>query len=200
MNLRRYLFVVLLPAALLFAGGCASSPKPDFYVLSAEEGWRAVASRDQATSAYTVRFAPVNLPDYLDRPNIVVREGSQQIRREPLRRWGIPLEKTVVETVGAAIARAKPEAYVDVVMQRMPPDNGYLVHIDLVRLDGHLGGEVELIAQWRVTRGSQKDGASVAQRLDRYEERASGKTHAAYVEAIRLLLARMGEDIASVME
>lgn len=200
MKLRHVLPFVLLPATLLFSAGCASSPKPDFYVLNAEAGWRGVASRDVAESAFIVRFAPLNLPDYLDRPNLVVREDLQQIRREPFHRWGIPLDKVVVETVGAAIAYARPQAFVDVVTQRMPPASGYLVHIDLVRLDGHLGGEVELIAQWRVTRGDQKDDENVAQRLDRYEERATGPTHAEYVEAIRVLLSRLGKDIASVME
>jgi uncharacterized lipoprotein YmbA len=200
MNLRHHLSLALFPLVLLLAGGCASSPRPDLYVMAAEDGWRTVAVRDQATSAYTVRFAPVVLPAYLDRPQLVVRESSQRIRTEPFHRWGSPLDITMVEIIGSAVARTKPSAYVDVITHRSPPSPGYLVHIDLVRLDGPLGGEVELIAQWRVVREGQADGAPVAQRLVRFVEPTASSSHAAYVEAIRVLLTRLGEDIASVME
>ncbi|HMO05600.1 MAG TPA: PqiC family protein [Kiritimatiellia bacterium] len=200
MKLRHLVITTVSPILLLLAGGCATSPAPDLYVFSAEDGWRTVAVRDQAKSAFTVRFAPVNLPAYLDRPLLVVREGDMQIRVEQFHRWGIPLNMTVVEILGASIARDKPDAYVDVVAQRAPPAPGYLVHVDIVRLDGELGGDVELIAQWRVTRGGTGDREVVAQRLARYEEPTSGKNHAAYVDAIRKVLARMGTDIAAVME
>lgn len=196
----RHLIIAILPSVLLLAAGCATSPEPKMYVFTADEGWRTVAERDQAQSAYTVRFAPVNLPAYLDRPHLVVREGDMQIRAEQFHRWGIPLNMTVVEILGSSIARTKPAAYVDVVAQRAPPAPGYLVHVDIVRLDGYLGGSIELIAQWRVSRGGADDRTVVAQRLARYEEKAAGKDHAAYVEAIRKVLARMGTDIASVME
>ncbi len=199
MNLRR-MILAIVPSMLLLAGGCATSPNPEMYVFSADDGWRSVAERDQAQSAYTVRFAPVNLPAYLDRPHLVVREGDMQIRAEQFHRWGIPLNMTVVEILGASIARTKPAAYVDVVAQRTPQAPGYLVHVDIVRLDGYLGGQVELIAQWRVTRGGADDRTVVAQRLSRYEEKAAGKDHAAYVEAVRKVIARMGVDIAAVME
>jgi uncharacterized lipoprotein YmbA len=199
MKLRHLVLAVASPV-LLLVGGCATSPVPDLYVFSADDGWRTVAVRDQAESAYTVRFAPVNLPAYLDRPLLVVREGDMQIRVEQFHRWGIPLSMTVVEILGAAIARDKPDVYVDVVTQRAPPEPGYLVHVDIVRLDGMLGGDVELIAQWRVTRGGSGEREVVTQRLARYKEPTSGKDHAAYVDAIRKVLARMGNDIAAVME
>ena len=73
------------------------------------------------------------------------------------------------------------------------------VQVDVVRLDGVLGGAVEFIAQWRVTRSGAVPEVLV-QRLTRYGHVATDRTYEAYIEAIRALVVQMGEDIAGVSE
>ena len=193
----------LAAAALLGAlllSGCASSPEPRNYVFAPGDGWPNVAARDSSTSAYTVRFAPLRLPAYLDRPQIVTRTTATEIKVDEFHRWGIPLDMTVTELLGTSLARGIPEAYVDVTPSRTRRADGYLISVDIVRLDGFLGGEVELVAQWQVAQTGDTNTTVLPPRLGRYQCTCSGGTHEAYVSAIREVVSALGADIAQALQ
>ncbi|HMO52720.1 MAG TPA: PqiC family protein [Kiritimatiellia bacterium] len=194
--------LVLAGTALVVAcllTGCARSPASRHYVFAPREGWQQVAVRDSVSSDYTIRFALVKLPAYLDRPHIVTRTSDNEIVLDKFNRWGMSLSQTVTELLGGTIARQLTNAYVDVITATSSRQSGYLVQADIVRLDGFIGGPVELIAQWQVTRGGS-DPVVLIQRLSRFEVGSTEKNIAAYVEAVRELVARMGEEIADIIE
>ena len=203
MNTKPPVHPTLVAAALLgtlLFSGCASSPNPQNYVFAPTDGWRNVAVRDSSTSAFTVRFAPIHLPAYLDRPQIVTRITETEIKVDEFHRWGIPLNVTVTELLGASLARAISEAYVDVRPSRTRRADGYQVAVDIVRLDGFLGGTVELVAQWQVTKTGDTQESVLAPQLARYERECTGTTHEAYVNAIRDVVAALGTDIAKALQ
>jgi uncharacterized lipoprotein YmbA len=72
---------------------------------------------------------------------------------------------------------------------------GYLVQVEVVRLDGTLGGPVELIARWTVA-PADNEREPVARQLTRHVRDTSGKTYEAYVDALRLTLSDLGSAIA----
>jgi uncharacterized lipoprotein YmbA len=150
-------------------------------------------------SAYVIRFAQIELPAYIDRPHIVTRINDHEIKVAQMHRWGMPLNTTMLEIVGAALARSLPDAYIDVQPVRHREAEGYTVEINVVRLDGPLGGKVELIAQWKLI----KIGASrevIAQRLGHHVKEAADASHEAYVEAVRQVVDELGLDIAKVVQ
>ncbi len=185
-------------ALLVLVAGCSTSPNSRRYVFAPGEGWRTVAVRDVATSDYEVRFAPVRMPAYLERPQIVTRLNDAEIKIDQFHRWGIPLDVIIAEVLGASIGREVPKAYVDVKPSRSTSYEGYHVVIDVVRLDGFLGGEVELIAQWRVNQVGETN-RMVAQRLSRYETTMKSEKYEEYVEAVRLNIDSLGKEIAGVI-
>ncbi|HMP73525.1 MAG TPA: PqiC family protein [Kiritimatiellia bacterium] len=192
-----------IAAAVAIAGGlligCSTTPAPRLYVFAPRDGWQHVAVRDVESSDYTIRFAAIKLPAYLDRPQMVTRVSDNEIKIDQFNRWGIPLHQTILELLGGALAKNLPNAYVDVMTatSRQPP--GYLVQVEIVRLDGFLGGPVELIAQWRVQRGGPSP-ATIVQKLGRYEQESATRSYDAYVDAIRHALVAMGDDIASAID
>ena len=199
LHLHRTARVALLGLLLAVGGlGCASSPESRLYVFSASDSWRAVAAREAGASRFVVHFAPLNVPSYLDRPPIVTRVGDSEIKANQFHRWGIPLDVTITELLGATIARNHPEAYGDVVPHRGHLAAGYLVQVDIVRLDGYLGGPVELIAQWKVSKHNAGNEV-VAQRLNRYEQTAGDPSFEAYIEAVRSVVTKMGEEISAAL-
>ncbi len=185
-------------ALMAVLAGCASTPTPRLYVFAPRDGWQKVAVRDVESSDYTIRFAAIKLPPYLDRPQIVTRVSDNEIKVDQFNRWGIPLNQSVVELLGGAIAQELPKAYADVVPATSRQSPGYLVQVDVLRLDGFLGGPVELIAQWRVQRGGPEP-VTIVQKLGRHEHVSSDESYDAYVEAIRHLLVAMGQDIAGAI-
>ncbi len=195
-------FTTLAAGLLAFAlsSGCLSrSPEARTYVTSSSDGWRALAARDEATCSFSIRVAPVDLASYLDRPEIVTRASGIEIQKNALQRWGIPLDVLIDESVSLRLASALPAAFVDVLSDARREPADYLVNVSVVRLDGYLGGEVELIAQWSVTRAGA--GAKpVAQRVGRHAATAGAKTIEAYVQAVEKLLADLGDDIAAAVK
>lgn len=192
---RKIFYAAALALIAGWLGGCATTPAPKLYVFAPHDGWQSVAAREVESSDYTIRIAAVKLPPYVDRPQMVTRVSDNEIRVDEFNRWGISLNQAIQELLGGALARNLPEAYVDVMTAttRHPP--GYLVQVEIVRLDGFLGGPVELIAQWRVERGGPEP-VTIIQKLDRYEQVSAARTYESYVQSIRNLLAEMGEAIA----
>jgi uncharacterized lipoprotein YmbA len=188
-----------LTVVLLLLAGCASSPSARRYVFAPKDGWRAVATRDAMASEYTVRLAPVHMPAYLDRPQIVTRINDAEIKIDQFHRWGMPLNVTVSEILSASIGRSIPEAFVDVLPSRAVAHPGYQIRVDIVRLDGQLGGEVELIAQWLINQGAETNRV-VAQRLSRYKQHMETKRYEDYVEAVRLNVNELGAEMAEVIK
>ena len=66
---------VLLTLAMLALSACGTSPKPNFYTLESDP----TAASNVAGAAFIVALGPVMVPDVVDRPQIVTRNGSNQI-------------------------------------------------------------------------------------------------------------------------
>lgn len=183
---------------LVLLSGCLSrSPEARTYVTSSSDGWRALAARDEAACAYSIRVAPVDLATYLDRPEIVTRASGTEIQKDTLQRWGIPLDVLIDESVSLRLASALPDAFVDVFSDARRQPSDYLVNVSVIRLDGYPGGEVELIAQWSVT---GVDAKPAARRVARHVATAGAKTIEAYVQAVEKLLANLGDEIAAAIK
>ena len=86
-----------LAVVVFFAlAGCAASPPSRFYVLSP------VASDTTApptVSAPAIGVGPVELPDYLGRPEIVVRSGAYELRYNETQRWAETLRDNVTSVL-----------------------------------------------------------------------------------------------------
>lgn len=192
-------FLFLLPCAALILSGCATSQTPRLYVAAPLAGWRTVATRDALHSKLTVRFAPVRLASYLDRPQIVSRISDHEIKVDSFNRWGIPLDVLSTELLAESVARAIPEAFVETSAQRTMKEPGYLVQVEIVRLDGALGGPVELVAQWSMAK-SKAENVPIIRQLDRCAHETKDKSYEAYVDAIRQNVADLGADIAKAIQ
>ncbi len=193
MNIPAFPLVPALAALLL--AGCATSPAPRLYVASPDSGWRTAALRENAPRALTLRLAPVRLPAYLDRPQIVTRLSDHEIQADSFHRWGMPLDVLASEILAGTLAGARADADIEVSPLRPMKGPGYLVQVEVVRLDGTLGGPVELIARWTVA-PADNEREPVARQLTRHVRDTSGKTYEAYVDALRLTLSDLGSAIA----
>ena len=200
-----------LAAALCALAGCATGPESRYYVFEPTGALRSMAARDAKASACTIQLAPVQVPAYLDRPQIVTRLSATEIRADQFNRWGNPIAVSAAEMIGATIGEVLPDAYVDLRPDPARHHDDYEVQIDLLRLDGLLAGSVELLAEWRVLRPGRTN-AVVAQRLSRHiaEARpadadgakvAAGRAdYDAYLAALRGNLEALGREIAAAIK
>jgi uncharacterized lipoprotein YmbA len=151
--------VTLLPApALLVAATIAScsvlTPRPDpsrFFVLASLPDSASPATGEHVSS---LGVGPILLPRYLDRPEIVTRVGPNEVKPAVFDYWAGSLshqfQTVLTQNLQTLVhpdrvqtypwyAGAAPELVVEVDVQRFEPSSD---------------GRAELVARWRVRKGS----------------------------------------------
>ena len=86
--MRRLAALALGCALVLLAAGC-SSPPAKFYTLSAD------APPASMTSKLTIVVGPVAVPSVIDRPQIVVTSGANQVSVDEYSRWASPVQDNI---------------------------------------------------------------------------------------------------------
>ncbi len=177
-----------ISAVLLLVAGCAS-PESRFYALSA-------AGTPAATpSDLSVLVNPVIIPAAVDRAQMVVSAGPNQVRVDEFNRWVGPLQNGIARVVAENLVAMLGTSRVTVTSQTLiVPD--YRVAIDVQRFDSALGEAATLDAFWTVVR--VKDGKSQTGRTS-LREPATAEGYEAIAAAHSRALARLSQDIADAV-
>jgi uncharacterized protein len=123
------------------------SPPSAFYVLTATEP---PATTRPPPDAPSVLLAPVALPPYLDRRELVTRVASTQLRVEDLELWAEPLRDSVPRTIERDLATALGDGTVQRAPWTRPSPPEIVVSIEIRRFEKTSRRTVELAASWTV--------------------------------------------------
>jgi uncharacterized lipoprotein YmbA len=195
--------LALLTLAGLLAGCSIFSPKPDlsrFYVLNAQTVKAAPIPPPDPTLSLVVFSADV--PDYLDRPQMVSRLPGNQASLDEYHRWAEPLGAAVARVLAQNIALYSESSHVATFP--VPPGFGqeFEVNVQILQFDGALDGDVTLRVQWRISGPGGKPNYYVHEST--YVRRAGGMATAAdpaagYVDALSALAGDLSRDIVQAL-
>lgn len=188
--------IVRLPAAILLvllAGACASSPPPRYFRLAALAEPAPAAS----PAGTAVVIGPFRLAEYLDRPQLVTRDGQNGVTVAGFERWAEPLDANFQAVVAANVGRLLGS---DQVLE-FPAQNivkgGRRVTGRVLQLDVDANGLAVLEVQWGVLDGA---GAMLLPgRVSRYEARSGGQDAAARVAAMNTTVTAFSSDVAAAL-
>ena len=175
---------LLLILALALSACGSTGGKERFYTLNAPE------PPTPADGAPSVAVTSVTVPDLVDRPQIVVRAGPNQVGMSEQARWAEPLRGAIARVVSANVAAAMNGK---VAPQRGDPD--YRITLDVQRFESTLGADVLIDAVWSVTpkSGERKVGRTVAR------EKAGGPDYDKLAAAHSAALATISKEIAAAI-
>ncbi len=181
----------------MMLSGCMGSQPTRFYVLSAvqnpvEAGERACT--EGASPALGV--LPVDLPKYLDRPQIMTRKGENELRLSELHEWAEPLDDNIADVIAQNL-RSLTCSRVETFPWRESDGIGYRISATVVHLDGTPGGQAYLDVVWSITHEGTKQ--TVYTKESRYAERVPQATEESLVSAYSRLLASFSRDIADAL-
>lgn len=181
------LVALAVPCALvILAAGCASTPAR-FYTLSAVTGPAA------ASSDLSVVVGPVSLPAVVDRPQIVVSTGANQVQVDEFNRWASPLQDNISRVVAENLVALLGTPRVNLYPQTLSAEAGYRVAIEVQRFDSMPGEVAVLDAVWTVRR-TKDDNTKTGRTTVR--EAVQGNAYDALAAAHSRALARLSQDIA----
>jgi uncharacterized protein len=192
---RKSLFLIILNLAILLLGGC-SSPDARFYVLT-DTATPAQPPADTATGIAAIGIGPVELPEYLDRPQIVTRTDQNELQLAEFDKWAAPLKDNVIQVLAQNLGAFSPGNKVTVYPWKRATPLDYQVTIKITRFDRTVDGDSVLNAHWAVLTGD--GGKELAAHDARYTERPAGAGSRATVAAMNRSLERFSQDIANTL-
>lgn len=143
MTLMRTLLRAALPLAL---GACASSAPIHYFSL--DDG---SPTAMKPPIGLRVAVTQVNLPDLIDRPQLVVRTARHQLRLDDQHEWAEPLRRQIPRVIARHLGEALDSGRVFALpVDAQSYDLDFKVMLDIQRLEVISGKCVELDAVWRV--------------------------------------------------
>jgi uncharacterized protein len=182
--------IVFCLAGLALLTACASPPS-HFYTLS--------PSRDSLAgpgSSVTVAVGPVSIPESVNRPEIVVQIGPNQVALDEFNRWASPLQSDIQRVLieNLTLLLGTPSVF------RYPQGSigaaDFRVEIEVLRFESVPGDAAFLDVIWTVHGKSEKERKTGRTTL---RERAAGVSYDALVAAHSQALGRLSRDIAEAI-
>jgi uncharacterized lipoprotein YmbA len=182
---------------VLFLSACMRGNKSvQFYRLNAGAAILDVIQVPEAASQSVVGIGPIRIPDYLNRPQMVMAISDSQYQLSEDHRWAerldqnisLVLTKFLPSQLGSNRIVRYPWALRQVV--------DYQVSIDIIEFHIDALGQSRLTAQWLIKR---KDQADISRRFD-CQVPASTTDYEVMVNAQSACLTTFGQDIANTLK
>jgi hypothetical protein len=188
--MRRLAAVIIVCGLAALAAGCGSSPPSRFYTLSG------TVTSAAASSNLSVAVGPITIPAAVDRPQMVVSMGPNQVELDEFNRWASPLGNNISRVVAVNLVALLGTPNVTLFPQMLAADADFRVAIEVQRFDSTPGESAVLDAVWTVRRA--KDGKSDTGRTTA-RETVQEKSIDALVAAHSRAIARLSQDIAAAV-
>lgn len=191
----RYLRIVSVVLSLTVAA-CASSP-PVHY-LSLDDGRPAPLG---SPGGFRVAVTQVNLPDLIDRPQLVVRIAGHRLRIDEQYEWAEPLRRQIPRVIAGYLGGALDSARVVALpIDAQNFDLDFKVMLDVQRFEVIAEERVDIDVVWRVEArdGKSSFGRSVVREvIDTTTD--SGDDYANAMTAANRALQSAAKDVASAI-
>jgi len=188
------LSAVLLNACLML-NGCGSSPPTHFYVLSNLP--RPAHLNPNAAPDIAVGVGPVDLPEYLDKPQIVTRTGQNGLNLAEFDKWGESLKDNTSQVLAENPSILLPSKKVHAYPWKRSDMIEYQVLVNVSRFDHTEGGGTVLNTRWSILSGDGK--TELYAKEASYVEHPAGADYSSIVAAMDRALAQFSRDIATTL-
>ena len=185
----------------LALAGCLGGPSAptNFYMLSPLSPSQAGAAAATAEGRIRIGLETVVVPEYLNRNEIVVNLDNTVYRLAEFNQWAEPLSDNLTRVLAENLTNLLRGDLIDVFLasdSSIPTD--YRLEVDVLRLDGNLGGQVSLISQWALLEAEEDE--LILMRRSEYQEPAADNTYKGLVLAKSRSVEKLSRDIAAAIK
>jgi len=182
-------------AAVLALAGCLGSSRPSrFYTLAPLQ---IGDGQGPTVPDATLAIGPVEIPESIDRPQIVTRTGANELVVAEFDRWGGSLDSEISGSLVATVRDRLASRQIAVAPWRSAilsaGGPSYRAAVSFSRFDGIPGQSVVLQGRWELIGQS---GESLGVREATVTEKTDGAGYDALVAAMQRALVRFGQQMA----
>jgi uncharacterized lipoprotein YmbA len=178
-------------------GGClggGTQQRAKFYVLNSVYSSKVDVETETAKNDWAIGVGPVELPEYVNRPQIVTRTSRNELEVAEFARWGEPLKENFSRVLAENISVLLSTDRVIVYPWNRTAAIDYQVIVEVTRFDGAVGGDVSMRARWTVL--GDRGEKILTRRNSSLSARADAKTYEALVAAQSQMVADLSSEIA----
>lgn len=191
----RQIFLTLMAGlCLALITGCGVTKPSKYYLLTPIEQDN---SGSLIAPARTIGIGPVAFPAYLDRPQIVLRSGGNQLNYADSHRWAEPLKAAFSQTLSENLSILLPVERTVIYPWSRSTLLDYQVIVNVTRFDADVAGTVILTADWEIIRSS--DTKTMGQDKETYTETAGSNEYPAIVAAQSRAVEQLSRSIAAAI-
>lgn len=182
----------LLIACAALLAACGGSAKTHYYTLQPLAA--AARAPGAARNIEHIAITAFKLPELVDRPQLVLRQGETQVQIDDNHLWGQSLRNEILDSLASQLAQESGALRVTLPNQSGKDQAQYKIDLEITRFDSIPGTAAFIEARWTIqgkTTAQNKTGQAAL------SEPANGPgTHDALVAAHRRALARLAREIA----
>jgi len=204
MKARRIPHLTVISFLLLALAGCSTSgifqPKADnsvFYLLDSKLTDDQIA--EMREDGPTILIGPSSAAKFLDQPQIVTFEGTNNLKSSETHRWAEPLvenvDRMLLDQIAMGLGTSR--GGIQRILGNFEWD--YRVGYHIYQLGGGLSDQVELQIAWWVTSKSGQEPDFFASRYIA-KVRAGADGYTAYVEAVKEVVTTWGAEVAQAID
>jgi uncharacterized protein len=188
--------IVLLLMALTACGGSAPTR---FYLLTPLDGAAQEAQgAGAAAPRATIGIGPVAFPAYLDRQQIMTRVSNNELHLAGFDEWAEPLKDNFTRVLVENLSHLLPADSFAIFPFRGPEKVDWQVAVEVIRLDGALGGDALLLVRWTVYK--KDDNRILLTKKSRFSQPAAGSEYGALAEAHSRVIEALSREMAAAIQ
>jgi uncharacterized lipoprotein YmbA len=173
-----------------------SSPTSRFYMLSAVNETQA-SKKINITPGVIIGVGPVKLPEYLDRPQMVITEKQGILKFDEFDRWGESLDKGIARLMRENLTVMLPNAKLTLYPWNPSMAVKYQVVTEVVQLDSELDKDMIFVVQWTVI-DAQSSKAVVIKRSE-FRQPILPQNYSGLVKVLSASCASLSSQIAEAL-
>ena len=193
MVLAKFVFhTLLIGLALLLVSCVGSTPPAQFYLLEPLTVAQSVGG--SATDKPTLALAPVRIPHYLERAQLVTASGKNTYQLDELNRWAESLDDNITRVMLQELTSLVPA---DVVLASSQRAKQAKLRLVVTILEFHIDpqGQAKLSAQWQVSRGEDV----IVSRQSVFQVLANNHDAQLKVQALNQCLHQLNKEMAAAL-
>ncbi len=193
---------VILALSLLSPAGClklgeGQTPPSAFYQLNPMAVPGGEGQVEEGEQNLAIAVGPVDFPDYLNRPQMVIRQNQNELELNEFHRWAEPLKENFSSVIGENLSILLSSDRIAVFPWSRFVPTDYQVAVRVIRFDGERGESASLVAQWSILAKQAKEVLFV--KSSSFTEPIGKNGYKALVEAQSRTVEALSREIADAI-
>jgi hypothetical protein len=189
--------ISLILVFLFFFTGCGTTKPSKFYTLNFLRTQDTAQKTTSSERDILIGIGPVNIPDYLDRPQMVSRTSQNELYIDEFNRWADSLDSDIARVLAENLSTLLSEEHVSVLTSMPAAAVEYRIMLNVTRFDIMPDNTFLLKTQWSIL---GIDGKKVLMRESYLSEQIDGKDYGARVAAMSRAIEMLSRDIAEAVK